>query len=86
MGQNAYSCFATEVSVFKRVFGPNCMEKAVRLPKKNKVKRVKADDVKKLMKFFTVPDGGKKCYEDVVRATEHGDEEPIPYDDDETFL
>jgi len=52
------------------------------LPQKNHVKIAKQDDVRKLLRFFNIPEDSKQFYEDIFKVADDNIEDVPYYDED----
>lgn len=52
------------------------------LPQKNHVKIAKQDDVRKLLRFFNIPEDAKQFYEDIFKVVDENIED-VPYCDED---
>lgn len=80
-----YGGIPTKIEVVKRNSNHGTLfNKLVQLPKTNHVKLPKQNDVKNLLKYFTIPEGSTEFYEDIFKNSENVENEELEnvYDED----
>jgi len=78
-----YSGLPETVEILKRKYCIRSMADHLELlPQKNHVKIAKQDDVRKLLKFFNIPEDAKQFYADIIKVADENIED-IPYYDED---